>query len=46
MDSEKLPTKKTKKGQIGDNRVGELIPMKHTVKEGDKFVTLLKATPY
>jgi len=44
MDSEKLQ-RKQKKGQIGDNLVGELIPMEHTVKEGGKLVTLLKATP-
>ena len=40
QNGQRKVTKKTKKGQIGDNRVGELIPKKHTVKEGDKFVTL------
>ena len=38
-------TKKTKKGQIGDNLVGELMIMEHTVKEGGRFVMLSKAIP-
>lgn len=44
-NGQRKKTKKTKKDQIGDSLIAEMVPMEYQFKREGKLVTAVKVTP-